>query len=363
MVRPAAVPQSRQPDAVIESRFSKGNGKKRLLLMVLLPLLVIVGAAAFYLAGGRYVVTDNAYIKADKVVVSSEVSGKVVKVLVKENESVTAGQTLFVLDDQPFKVAVAKAEARLAQVATDLRALKAGYRQKQATIELAQSKLDYAKNDERRQKDLMAKNYISSSSFDETRQNTKLAGLQITVLEQDLKVAAETLGGSVGTPVQQHPSYLMALAELNEAQLDLQRVEVKAVEPGIVTRPPKPGQYVAAGSLALALVASDHLWVEANFTETDLTNVRRGQSVSVHVDTYPGISWESTVDSLSPATGSEFSVIPAQNATGNWVKIAQRVPVRINLKTSPDLPQLRAGLSTEVEIDTGHRRSFFGLSL
>ncbi|MCB1863814.1 MAG: HlyD family secretion protein [Chromatiales bacterium] len=157
--------------------------------------------------------------------------------------------------------------------------------------------------------------------------------------------------------------YFRATSLLDQARLDLERIDVRALLPGIVSKPPKPGQYVGAGATALVLVVSGDLWVEANFPETDLTYVHPGQPVTIKVDTYPDTTWKGVVDSLSPATGSEFSVIPAQNATGNWVKIAQRVPVRIRIEAVPNAPQLRAGLSTIVDIDTGHRRHVFGLSL
>ena len=180
--------------------------------------------------------------------------------------------------------------------------------------------------------------------------------------EADLKRIAQTLGGSVDTPVEQQPAYRAALAELEQAKLELTWSEVRASLPGVVGKPPKPGQYVEAGSTAMPLVVSGNPWIEANFPETDLTYVRPGQPVSIHVDTYPDAVWHGEVDSLSPATGAEFSVIPAQNATGNWVKIVQRVPVKIRLTATEGLPPLRAGLSAEIEIDTGHRRHLPGLS-
>lgn len=335
----------------------------RLILLLLVPLLVLATAGFIYLRGGRYVETENAYIKADKVPVSAEVSGTVKAVLVQENQQVAAGQPLFRLDPAPFEVAVAKAEAKLAQVRTDLAATKASYREKQAEIALARTKRSFAQKDQQRQADLVARNFISASRFDDAKQNVDLAGQQIVALEQDARRIAETLGGSVDMPVERHPAYRAALAELEQARLDLARIEVRAALPGTVSKPPKPGQYVAAGSTALALVVSGNLWVEANFTETDLTYLHPGQAVAVRVDTYPDKEWRGTVESLSPATGSEFSVIPAQNATGNWVKIAQRVPVRIKLDAEPGLPSLRAGLSTNVEVDTGHRRKLLGLTL
>jgi multidrug resistance efflux pump len=199
--------------------------------------------------------------------------------------------------------------------------------------------------------------------LDEARQASELAAQQITALEQDLKRIAASLGGAPDTPLEQHPSYRAAAAELAQAKLDLERTVVRAPLAGTVSKPPKPGQYVAAGATAMALVATGHVWVEANFTETDLTHVRPGQPVEVHVDTYPDAVWTGVVESLSPATGAEFAVIPPQNATGNWVKITQRLPLRIRLDERPGLPQLRAGLSATVDIDTGHRRKVLGLSL
>ncbi len=336
---------------------------KRLILLVVIPLIAVLVGGVVYLKSGRYVETDNAYVKADKVPVSAEVSGTVKEVLVEENQTVVAGQPLFRLDPMPFQIALTKAEAKQAQVQIDLAATKASFREKQAEIALARTKYRFAQKDQQRQSDLAAKNFVSALSFDNARQNTELAAQQIIALEQDLKRLATTLGGSVDDPVEDHPSYRAAQAELEQAKLDLARVEVSASLPGIVSKLPKPGQYLAAGATAMVLVASGNPWIEANFTESDLTYVQPGQSVAIHIDTYPDTVWKGIVESLSPATGAEFSVIPAQNATGNWVKIAQRVPVRITLEATPEMPLLRAGLSALVEIDTGHRRHIFGAFL
>ncbi|GAB6260850.1 HlyD family secretion protein [Photobacterium sp. CCB-ST2H9] len=339
------------------------RSKKRFLLLVVVPAIALLGGSVLYLKGGRYVETDNAYVKADKVPVSAEVSGPVLQVLVRENQSVTAGQPLFRIDPASFEVSVAKAKADLAQVRTDLAALKASYKEKQAEIALARTKLAFAEKELKRQKNLAVKNYVSTSNFDLAQQSVDLANQEINTLSLDLKRIAETMGGSLETPIESHPKYMAALAQLNRATLDLARTTVKASVDGIVGQPPKPGQYLNPGVTVMSLVASTSPWIEANFTETDLTHVRPGQQVTIHVDTYPDTRWTGTVDSLSPATGAEFSVIPAQNATGNWVKIAQRVPVRISITPDADTPALRAGLSTVVEIDTEYHRKFLGLSL
>ena len=339
------------------------RGSLRFALLVVVPAIAVAAAAFVYLKGGRVVETENAYVKADKIPVSAEVAGTVRTVLVGENQPVAAGQPLFRLDTAPFEVAVAKAEAQLAQARTDMAALKASYREKQAEIALARTKYDFARKDEQRQADLVARHFVPASKFDDAKMNADLARQQIGALGEDLRRIAESLGGSADLPVERHPACQAAQAQLAQARLDLARTEAKAALPGIVSKPPKPGQYLAAGATAMALVVSGNLWVEANFTETDLTYVRPGQPVAIHVDTYPDQEWHGTVDSLSPATGAEFSVLPPQNATGNWVKIAQRVPVRIRLDEVRDLPQLRAGLSVTVAIDTGHRRQLLGLAL
>lgn len=335
---------------------------KRIVLMVVIPLIAGVVVGIVYLRGGRYVETDNAYVKADKVPVSAEVAGKIKDVLVRENQSVAAGQLLFRIDPAPFRLAVAKAEASAGQVRSEIAGLKASYREKQAEMALARTRYAFALKNQARQADLVAQRFVAADRFDEAKQATDLARQQITVLEQDLNRIAEGLGGSVDAPVERQPSYLAALSELDQAKLDLANTEVRASLPGTVSKPPKPGQYVTAGSIAMALVVTGNLWIEANFTETDLTYVHPGQPVTIHIDTFPDGSWQGAVDSLSPATGAEFSVIPAQNATGNWVKIAQRVAVRIKLDAPPAEPQLRAGLSAVVDIDTGHRRRLLGLS-
>lgn len=339
------------------------NQSKRFILLVVVPAVALLAFGIVYLLGGRYVSSDNAYVKADKIPVSSTVSGAVTDVFVQENQAVKTGQLLYRIDTAQFQVAIAKSEARLAQVRTDIAALKASYREKQAEILLAQTRYDFALKEQQRQADLLARGYISPSRFDEARQSTDIAAQQVAALKEDQKRIAETLGGSAEMPVEQSPAFRVALAELAQARLDLQHTEVKASLPGVVSKPPKVGQFVAAGSPVMALVVSGKLWIEANFTETDLTHVHPGQAVEIHVDTYPAVKWQGEVESLSPATGAEFSLIPAQNATGNWVKIAQRVAVKININAQPDMPQLRAGLSTEVEIDTGHKRKVLGITL
>jgi len=336
--------------------------RKRLILLVALPLAAGIVGLAMYLHGGRFVETDNAYIKAQKVPVSSSVAGTVKEVLVEENQDVQAGQPLFRLDAAQFQIAVEKAAAKLAQVRTDLAALKASYRAKQAEVTLARTNHDFAVKELQRQTDLAAQNFISASKLDDVKHTTEVTSQQVAMLEQDMRRIGEALGGNPDAPIERHPSYLAAQAELEQAKLDLSNTEVRASMAGTVSKPPKVGQFVATGTTAMLLVADD-VWVEANFTEADLTYVHPGQPVNISVDTYPDAKLAGSVESVAPATGAEFSVIPAQNATGNWVKIAQRVSVRIKLENAKSMPDLRAGLSSWVEIDTGHRRRLLGITL
>jgi membrane fusion protein (multidrug efflux system) len=339
------------------------NRTQRIGFLVLVPVIAALIGTVIYLRGGRVVETENAYLKADKVPVNAEISGVVKEVLVTDNQVIKAGDVLFRLDPAPTQIARAKAEAKLMQVRADLAALKAAYRTKQAEINLAKSKHQFALKEQARQAELLSKNFVSASKFDEAKQNSELAAMQVVALQQDLQRIAESLSGDVNAPVEKHPSFLSAQAELDQNKLDLSRIEVRAAVPGTVNKAPKLGQFVPAGSMVMALVANGNIWIEANLTETDLTYVRAGQPVKIHIDTYPDVVWQGEVESLSGATGSEFALIPAQNASGNWIKVAQRVAVKITIKPQPQAPELRTGLSTKVEIDTGHRRSLFGIAL
>lgn len=339
------------------------NGAYKVLrpvLLVALPLVAVIAGLGIYWLGGRYVATDNAYVKADVVPISSEVSAAIAQVLVQENQTVAAGDVLFELRAEPFELAVAESAAQLQQTHADLAALQASYREKQAQIQLARGNHEFAKKELQRQRDLKGKNFVSESTLDDLQHTVETSRQQLQVLDLDLQKIAASLGGNADAPLQQHPAYLAAKAKLAQNQLALSRTQVTAPVSGIVSQVPSPGQYVHTGNTVAAIVETGKVWVEANFSEIDLTHVRTGQHVEVTIDTYPDMQWTGLVESISPATGSEFAIIPAQNATGNWVKIAQRVPVRIQLTTPPNAPPLRSGLSAIVEIDTQHQRTLFG---
>ncbi len=332
------------------------NRKKRFILLVIVPASLLLIAGIIYLMSGRYVETDNAYVKADKIPISSQVSGVVLSTLSHENQQVVKDQLLYKLDPAPYQVALVRAEARLAQVRLDLLALKAGYHAKQAEIALAKTKYNFSLLNKKRQTDLAAKHFTSASNLDEAKEGAEIAAQQVLTIKHDLERLGESLAGNVNQPIEKHPSYLMAKAELDQAKLNFSHTEIKAPESGRINSPPKPGQYVTAGTISMTLIANNP-WIEANFPEKELTNIRPGEPVVITIDVYPGKKWKGTVESISPATGSEFSIIPAQNATGNWVKIAQRVAVRIKLQPEEHSPQLQAGLSSWVKIDTKNSSS------
>ncbi len=338
--------------------------RRRTLRRVLLtagPLLVALVGAYLYYTGGRYVDTENAYVKADKALISAQVSGPIAAVTVKENQPVSAGEVLFRLDETPFKLALARAKARLREVRSDLEALKASYEQKHQELRLAESNAAYAEREYHRQSQLARKGLTSQEQLDEAHHRFDVAKKQVGVLTQDLARILANLDGDAAMPVEDHPRYLATKAERDQAALDLQHAAVRAPFDGVASKTPEPGVFVKAGDPVMSVVAERDVWIKANFKETQLTHVRPGQSVTVRVDTYPGHEWHGRVASISQATGAEFSILPPQNASGNWVKVVQWIPVRVAIDNQPqDLP-LRAGMSTEVTVDTGYQRPLPGV--
>jgi membrane fusion protein, multidrug efflux system len=330
----------------------------RWVLFVLLPLALIAGGY-WYVTGGSVMSTDDAYVEADKVGISTDVSGIVKEVDVSNNQHVDDGQVLFRLDDLPFRLALERADAQVGIVRNDLNALKANYRDMQAQIKQAQDDVEYYDREFHRQQDLAAKFIASQQTFDTARRNLQNAQQKLASLNQQLAAIAANLNGDPDIPVEQHPRYLNAMAQRNEAARQLDHTVVKAPFAGIATNVPAiaPGKYLQASVTAFYLVAAEYVWVDSNPKETQLTNVRPGQPVTVTVDTYPDLEWHGTVESLSPAAAQEFALLPAQNTSGNWVKVVQRIPMRVRLDTSDkSRPALRAGMSVEVDVDTGHQR-------
>jgi membrane fusion protein, multidrug efflux system len=329
-------------------------------LFALLPLALIAGGY-WYVAGGQVMSTDDAYVEADKVGVSTDVSGIVKEVDVTENQHVDAGVVLYRLDDLQFRLAVERAMAQIGMVGNALNALKANYRDMQTQIQQAQYDIDYYDREFRRQQTLLGGGVASQQAFDTARRNLQNAQQKLASLNQQLAAIAANLNGDPDGAIEQNPRYLDAVAQRDEAQRQLDHTVVKAPFAGIVTNVPSiaPGKYLQASTTAFYLVAADHAWVDANPKETELTYVRPGQPVTVSVDTYPGTVWHGVVESISPAAAQEFALLPAQNTSGNWVKVVQRIPMRVRVDTSDtNLPPLRAGMSVQVDVDTGHTRGF-----
>lgn len=338
--------------------------QRRLRRVLLLgPLLVVLVGAYVYATGGRYAGTDDAYVKAHMVSVSADISGRVVDVLVQENQIVKPGQPLFRLDEEPLRIALAEAEANLEVVRNDIAAQKAAYHQAEEQLKIAQANVAFAQREYARREKLVAQRIVSESEFDEARNAYQVALREEAGVRQEMQRILSELAGDPDIAPEDHPRFRTALARVEQAKLDLKRAVVVAHSHGTVSQVDRlrPGDYVQAGQAAFSIVDQDSVWVEANLKETDLTHVRPGQTATVEIDTYPGHVWQARVESIGAATGAEFSLLPPQNATGNWVKVVQRVPVRLALdETFADAP-LRAGMSAVISIDTGHRRELPGL--
>lgn len=343
----------------------------RSILFLLLPL-ALLAAGWWYMSGGQTMSTDDAYVEADKVGIATDVSGIVDRVEVTDNQHVAAGQVLYRLRALPYRIALDHATADLGVVRNELEAQRDAYRDMQSQILRGQADVDYYKTQLRRQHDLLTAHVASQESYETANRNLVDAQQKLASLRQQLAGLAAALSGDPDMPVERQPRYRVALAARDEAQRQLDHTVVTAPFAGIVTNVPAiaPGKYLAAAATAFFLVATDHVWVEAEPKETELTYVRPGQKAVISVDTYPDVTWSGTVESISPAAAQEFALLPAQNTSGNWVKVVQRIPMRIRVDTpAPDgaaapggdrRPPLRAGMSVEVEIRTGHTRAFPG---
>lgn len=335
----------------------QGRVTTRFMLLVAVPVAVLLVTGCLYLLGGRYVETENAYVHADMVSVVPEVAGTVAEVAVEENQPVHAGDLLFVIDPRRYRIAVDSAESELADVRTRIETLKASYREKQQELVVARNNQAFAGREYRRQVELARQHAVSDSVLDRYRHEMELADQQVVQVGAGLEKLKAGLNGDPDIATKDHPLYRKALSALDAARKDLDDTRVLARFDGIASKVPVPGQFVGPGSSAMSLVADSRVWIDANLKETQLTHVQPGQTVEIQVDAYPDHSWIGHVGSIAGAAGSEFSILPAQNATGNWVKVVQRIPVRIELDDSPEGLRLRSGMSVTVSIDTGwHHR-------
>lgn len=344
-------PDAREPAAPARSR----RERLRLPLMWGVPLLMVAGGLYVYLTGGRYQSTEDAYLRAAEVAISANVSGRVSEIDVHDNQEVRRGQMLYRLDDRPFQIAVEAAHARLQGARLQVESLKADYQQRVADLRSAQSALSYAEREYHRQSRLLASGIASQSQVDRALLARSEGQQSVAAATQQITAALAKLGGQPDIAVNAHPLVEQAQAALDRALLDLSYATVSAPSAGIVTGVEhlQAGSYLPAATPAFVLVSTRDVWVEADFKENQLAHMRPGDSATVKIDAYPGRTFQAVVASITPGTGSQFSVLPPENATGNWVKVVQRLDVRLHLQGS--LPAVRSGLSANVTVDTRSR--------
>ncbi len=327
---------------------------KRNLLMAALPVLLLAGAGVWWLGSGGSQSTDNAYLYQGRLSVASSVGGRVVKLGITENQPVAAGDLLFQVDPEPYQIALRKAEVALETARLDVRRLKAAFAEAQAQAKLAHDTLAYQETTLTRQEALTKKGVASDTTLDDARHEEQVAQQTAVAADMAVEAALAALGGDASGEIDDHPEVKAAAVARDAAAWDLRQTSVYAPADGLVYKAAafRLGQMVSAGTTLFTLIETGDTWVEANFKETQLAGIRPGQPVEVELDAAPGVKLAGHVEAIGAGTGSEFSLLPAQNATGNWVKVEQRVPVRIRLDWPDKAPVLAVGLSADVTVDT-----------
>lgn len=334
------------------------RGMTRAVLLILVPGVAIVGGLLFWLWGGRYISTENAYVKADIVQVTSEVSGRIVKIGARDHAVIRVGELLLEVDPEPYAMALAKSEAELDQTKTQVGVLKAQLAEANAELKEVESKIAFYDAQLDRQKRLVSKGVGAAFRFEEADANASTARDKVMVVKQKIQRILALLTNDPNLPAEKHALVREKMAARDRAALDLHRTRIVAPVDGIVVNMKLMiGEQVRTLTPLFAIVSSHRPWVEANFKETELTHVKPGQSARVVFDIYPDLEWQASVQSISPATGAEFALLPPQNASGNWVKVVQRLPVKLRLEPRVGEPPLRAGMTASVKVDTERQRS------
>ena len=364
------VGDARSGDPRLGDRITTVPARRRDLRRLLRPVLmlggiaiVVVGSLMFWITGGRIMSIDNAYVRSAKEALSTDVSGIVMQVAVKEGQRVAKGDVLLRLDPRPFEIAVMAAKANLGGVVSSLNAMKLDYKRMVQDVAVKQSQVALDQVNADRFASLVKGGGVTRAEYDNARFQLATDQQAVEALKVAAAVQLARLGGDPEVDVHIMSDYLQAKARLEEAQRQLDHTVIYAPFAGIATMVDtvQPGMYLAASTAAFGLVSTERTWIEANPKETELTNVKPGDPVTVTIDTYPGRHWDCKVDSIAPNSGSEFSVLPAQNTSGNWVKVVQRIPVRIACDRKADDPPFRAGMSVVADIDTGHHRTWHEL--
>lgn len=338
-------------------RRRRGRWVKRLVLLVVIPVLALVGASYLYAVTGRFVTTENAYVKAHIIAISTDIDGRVTEVFVRNDQRVKAGDLLFRMDPDPRWLELKSAEARMMTVRQEVEAKRAEFHQVQAEIDEARETVSYYAREADRQRQLNKRGVTTEARLDEAEFEVASARQRVRALEEKVRTVLAELGGDPERSVELHPKYIEAQTDREIAELHLGYTEIRAPADGIVTQVHlEPGEWLEEGDPAFGLIEADDTWVVANLKETQLTHVREGQVVEVGIDAYPDVTWKARITSIAPATGAEFAVLPPQNASGNWVKVVQRIPVRIDIEPVEGRPILRAGMTASISIDTERER-------
>jgi membrane fusion protein (multidrug efflux system) len=332
----------------------KRGGARRFILMFGVPVIIAAAGGYFYLTGGRYIDTDNAYVQQAKLSLSSDIAGRIVSVEVKENQVVKAGDVLFKLDDEPYRIALSQAEAALASAKVSIEQLRVSYQTAQAKLKAAELTLEVRQREFDRKQNLTGQGLATTATLDDTQLDYQSAQTSVALAKQEVAAASAALAGNPDIAAEDHPTVRAAQASLDAAKRNLEKTTIIAPNPGIISQVSSlnVGQFLAIGTNVATLVETGDVWVQANFKETQLAGLKVGMPAEVTVDAYPGVKFEGHIDSMGAATGSEFALVPAQNATGNWVKVTQRLSVRVALDDTKGL-DLRSGMSAAIAADSG----------
>jgi membrane fusion protein (multidrug efflux system) len=333
----------------------------RPVLLVLVPCLAVVAAIGVWLWGGRYVTTENAYVKADIARVSSEVTGRIKEVLIRDHVAVKKGDILIKLDQEPFRIKLTAAAADVDTARSQVGTMVASWREAKSELKQAVGQIKYWKAQLQRSKSLAKRKILAASKLEEVTTSALSATDKVAVMKSKVARMLSQIGDA-NRPIDEHPLVREKTAARDTAALNLRHTIIRAPVDGITVNVKlQPGEFVEPDKPLLALVVDNRPWIEANFKETELTHVRPGMKATVVLDIYPDFEWKAEVGSISPATGAEFALLPPQNASGNWVKVVQRLPVRIFLKPRAGEPPLRSGMTAAVSIDTLRERKLSNL--
>jgi membrane fusion protein (multidrug efflux system) len=360
---PPAAPQPVAAPTPAPKATPRRRGGSRFLLLVVLPLAALALGGYWWLSGGRYVTTDNAYIGAEKVLITPQVSGAVLQIDVVEGQRVNVGDKLFEIDPAPYRIALALAKGRLEAAKAEYENLQVSYKGDEDQIKMGEEAVRVRQADFDRKTALL--NQRAGTAVDaDTSAAALIQARQILAFVQQQQTSARIkLGGALDAPLERFPDYVQAKAQVEDAERNLGNASVVAPIAGVATQVPQIqlGRFIAAGAPVFAIVADRGLWIDANPKESDLTYVHTGLAATITVDAFPDRSWRGKVGAIAPGTGAQFAILPPQNASGNWVKVVQRVPLRIEIDPDQDTSDLRAGMSTYVSIDTGRVRTLAGI--